>query len=174
MSNAAQQSGPITEEIKTLVESQRLCYVATTSPDGHPNLSPKGSLKVIDDRRVAFAEMASPHTVANLRHDPRLEINVVDPFLRRGVRIRGVAEISNDADLLAIVGAGLGHEYPVRAAVVITVTSTRVVDSPVYLFTTAPEEDVRRMWEDNYGYRATRPHDNVSSRRQAQGDGGPR
>lgn len=156
MKVSCEPDGPITDEIRGLIETQRLCYVATVGPDATPNLSPKGSLKVLDDRHVAFADMASPQTVANLRSNPFLEINVVDPFLRRGCRIKGRAQILDDPELLSAVGDGLGHEYPVRAAVHITVTDARSVDSPVYLFTDAAPEDVRSMWEDLYGYRATR------------------
>ncbi|HEY1966853.1 MAG TPA: pyridoxamine 5'-phosphate oxidase family protein, partial [Pseudonocardia sp.] len=72
--------GPITEPVRALIEAQRLCYLATVGPDGQPNLSPKGSLKVLGPAHLAFAEMASPRTVANLATNPRLEINVVDPF----------------------------------------------------------------------------------------------
>jgi len=42
----------LTDEMKEMVERLRLCYVATVTPDGKPNLSPKGSLKVWDDETV--------------------------------------------------------------------------------------------------------------------------
>lgn len=155
MSTSQATDGPITDEVRELIEYQRLCYVATASLDGEPNVSPKGSLKVIDDRHVAFADMASPRTVGNLQANPRVEINVVDQFLRRGYRIKGVAQISKDQELLSTVGAGLGHEYPVRAAVLVTVTDVKPVDSPVYLFTDTPVAEVQEMWEANYGYRRT-------------------
>lgn len=148
-----EQKGLITDSIRALIETQRLCYVATAGLDGQPNLSPKGSLKVLSPHHLAFADMASPQTVANLRLNPRLEINVVDPFLRRGYRIKGTAEVLDDPVLLAAVGEGLGHEFPIRAAVRITVTETRPVDSPVYLFTDTPPEQVQTMWEEIYGYR---------------------
>lgn len=150
-------SATITPAVGELITTQRLCYVATVSPDGRPNLSPKGSLKVLDAHHLAFADLASPNTVANLRTNPHLEINVVDPFLRRGYRITGTGEIRHDPELLATVGEGLGHDYSVRAAVHITVTEIRPVDSPVYLFTDTPPEQVQHMWETNYGYHRSQP-----------------
>ena len=39
----------LTDEMKQMVKHLRLCYVATVTPDGKPNLSPKGTLKVWDD-----------------------------------------------------------------------------------------------------------------------------
>jgi predicted pyridoxine 5'-phosphate oxidase superfamily flavin-nucleotide-binding protein len=83
----------LTDEMKEMVERLRLCYVATVTPDGKPNLSPKGSLKVWDDETVVFAYIASPGTMRNLRSNPFIEINLVDPFLRRGFRFKGRAEV---------------------------------------------------------------------------------
>ena len=48
----------LTDEMKEMVERLRLCYVATVTSDGKPNLSPKGSLKVWDDETVVFADIA--------------------------------------------------------------------------------------------------------------------
>jgi predicted pyridoxine 5'-phosphate oxidase superfamily flavin-nucleotide-binding protein len=83
----------LTDEMKGMVEHLRLCYVATVTPDGKPNLSPKGSLKVWDDETVLFADIASPGTMRNLHSYPFIEINLVDPFLRRGFRFKGRAEV---------------------------------------------------------------------------------
>ena len=74
----------ITEEIKKFVNFQKLGYVATISTDNTPNLSPKGTIMVFDESYLAFADIHSPQTVENLRHNPSTEINVVDPFRRRG------------------------------------------------------------------------------------------
>ena len=38
----------LSEEMKTLVERQRLGFVATVCPDGTPNVSPKGT---VSDRK---------------------------------------------------------------------------------------------------------------------------
>ena len=46
-----------------------------------------------DDENVVFADIASPITIGNLRHNPFIEINMVDPFLRRGFRFKGRAEV---------------------------------------------------------------------------------
>ena len=83
----------ITEEMARMVAELRLCYVATVTPDGKPNLSPKGSLCVIDGDHLAFADIMSPGTMRNLRSNPYIEVNMVHPFLRRGYRFKGRCEI---------------------------------------------------------------------------------
>jgi len=88
----------ITEEIKNFVNFQKLGYVATISTDNTPNLSPKGTIMVFDESYLALADIHSPQTVENLRHNPSTEINVVDPFRRRGYRFKGIAEIISSGD----------------------------------------------------------------------------
>lgn len=77
--------------IKT-IENVRLGFVATVTPGGRPSVSPKGTFLVVDKETIAFAEIRSPQTVTNLTQNPELEVNFVDQFTRKGVRIRGKAE----------------------------------------------------------------------------------
>src|SRR5215510_12210684 len=83
----------LTADMKRLVGDQPLGFVATVSPDGTPNLSPKGTFAVIDDETLAFADIRSPQTLRNLRANPRLEVNFVDPFVRKGYRFSGTARV---------------------------------------------------------------------------------
>jgi len=62
----------LSEEMKKLVERQRLGFVATVCPDGTPNVSPKGTVSVLDDEHLIFADIRSPGTVANLRTNPNV------------------------------------------------------------------------------------------------------
>ncbi len=71
------------------IERWRLGFVATVTRDGRPSLSPKGTFIVVDHETVAFGEIRSPRTVANLIVNPELEVNFVDQFIRKGVRVRG-------------------------------------------------------------------------------------
>src|SRR5262249_2303732 len=83
----------LSEEMKALVERQRLGFVATVCPDGSPNLYPKGTVCVLDDEHLIFADIRSPGTVSNLRMNPGIEVNVVDQFLRKGYRFKGTAQV---------------------------------------------------------------------------------
>jgi hypothetical protein len=81
--------GVINPEMRRVVEEQRLGFAATICEDGTANLSPKGTVTVLDDERLMFADIASPQTVKNLRANPSIEINVVDPVIRKGYRFKG-------------------------------------------------------------------------------------
>jgi predicted pyridoxine 5'-phosphate oxidase superfamily flavin-nucleotide-binding protein len=150
--------GILSEEMKRMVEYLRLCYAATVTPDGKPNLSPKGSLKVWDDDHLVFADIASPVTIENLRKNPYIEINMVDPFLRRGYRFRGRAEIVHQGPVFDFVANDLwnreGRQYPVNGVVKIRVEEAFPVRSPAYTFNkNVHEKDVKAVWLERYGYR---------------------
>ena len=56
----------LTGEIKDFVKKVKLAFVATVCPDGTPNLSPKGNIITGGDKHLAFADIYSPGTTANL------------------------------------------------------------------------------------------------------------
>ncbi len=141
----------LTEEMRRLVREQRLGYVATVDADGAPYVSPKGSLTVLDDSHLVFADIESPHTVRNLEGNPRTEVNVVDPFSRRGFRFRGRATILHTGttywkvlELYRDEGADIRR---IRSVVLIEVESAAPLVSPIYTQGLV-EEDVRALWEE--------------------------
>ncbi len=87
------------EDMRRLVSEQKLGFVATVCPDGTPNLSPKGTTAVWDDSHLVFLHLCSPGTVANLASNPNVEINVVDPFARKGYRFKGQARVLSEGEL---------------------------------------------------------------------------
>ncbi|MGA9278424.1 pyridoxamine 5'-phosphate oxidase family protein, partial [Ilumatobacter sp.] len=82
----------LTDEMRQMVDAG-LGFVATINADGTPNLSPKGTLATWDDDHLVFVDIASPNTSANLERNPSVEINVVDPLIRRGYRFAGTAVV---------------------------------------------------------------------------------
>jgi len=60
----------ITSDMRAVIQAAHLCFAATVTPDGKPNLSPKGTIRVWDDDHLFFLDIASPKTRANLEHSP--------------------------------------------------------------------------------------------------------
>ena len=121
-----------------IVLEQRLGFHATVSPDGTPNLSPKGTTTVYDDEHLMFAHIRSPRTVANLRANPAIEVNVVDPVARRGYRFRGRGSVHETGSvyergqaILAERGYG-AYRGRIGAIVLIAVDEADAVTSPAY------------------------------------------
>jgi predicted pyridoxine 5'-phosphate oxidase superfamily flavin-nucleotide-binding protein len=145
--------GILTADMKRVVAEQRLGFVATVCPDGTPNLSPKGTTSVWDDDHLVFANIHSPGTLANLRHNPAVEINVVDVVLRKGYRFKGVASILDSGPVYERIidfykgRRGLASE--IREVVLVKVRAAEPVYSPAY-DRGASEDEVRANWERHW------------------------
>lgn len=147
------------QDMQDMVACTMLSFAATVNADGSPNVSPKSSLRVHDGDRLLFANIASPGTLRNLRRDPRIEINCVDIFARRGYRFSGTATIHSDGDplyeeLRRSVKAEHGETIPVFDAVLVEVAAARPVLSPAYDFVEGvTEAALRTAYQAKYGVR---------------------
>lgn len=125
----------LTDDMKRVLREQRLGFVATVCADGTPNLSPKGTTVDWDDDHIVFANIRSPGTIANLRARPAVEINVVDPFLRKGYRFKGTATVLSTGtlydDILAFY-LQRGVSRPIKEIVIVRVEQALAIDSPAY------------------------------------------
>lgn len=144
----------LTEEMKRLVRGQRLGYVATVCPDGTPNLSPKGTVTVWDSEHLVFADIRSPRTVSNLRTNPSVEINVVDPIIRKGYRFKGTAEILTEGTLFAQALDFYKREVKdvqarVKSIVIVKVERASALISPAYE-TGLSESEITEKWRQYY------------------------
>jgi predicted pyridoxine 5'-phosphate oxidase superfamily flavin-nucleotide-binding protein len=138
--------------MKRMVTEQRLGFVATVCPDGTPNLSPKGTTAVWDDDHLVFADIRSPGTVANLRRNPALEINVVDQLSRRGYRFKGTAEVLTTGPVFEQVLAARrarGAGSPLRSVVLVRVERALPVTSPAYDLGVS-EAELRASWRRHW------------------------
>jgi len=142
--------GILTQEIKEFVKQAKLGFVATVCPDGTPNLSPKGTTTVWDDDHLVFADIHSPGTVNNLLANPSIEINIVDVFIRKGYRFKGIGKVLSEGPLFEDVIAfykNAGAIYTINNIVLLKVERIIPLLSPVY-DTGISENDVIKRWSD--------------------------
>src|SRR5262245_2870688 len=144
----------LTADMKRVVEEQRLGFFATVCPDGTPNVSPKGTIAVWDDDHLVFANIRSPGTMANLRTNPNVEVNVVDPVVRKGYRFKGVATVLDSGDVydraIAFYKERGAPPDIIREIVLIRVQTAQPVTSPAYDLGLS-EDEVRTRWLQRMG-----------------------
>jgi uncharacterized protein len=142
------------DDVRALVQVAHLCFAATVGPDGRPNLSPKGTVRVLDGRRLFFLDLASPNTRRNLAANPWMEMCVVDPLSRRGYRFLGRATLHRDDEVFRVATRRVfeedGREYPTHAVVVLHVERVLPVVSPGY-DSTPDEWAMRAAWKEKRG-----------------------
>jgi len=149
-------AGKLTADMKRVVMEQRLAFVATVCPDGTPNLSPKGTIAIWDDDHLVFADIRSPVTIANLKGNPAVEINVVDPFRRKGYRFKGFGEVivggARFEEILRfyrgrLVDTARNKGEPlIRAFVLVRVERALPLISPAYDDASSDERSIRQYW----------------------------
>ncbi|RMW36428.1 MAG: pyridoxamine 5'-phosphate oxidase family protein [Nitrosopumilus sp.] len=142
----------ITEEIKNFLNLQKLGYVATVSTDGTPNISPKGTIIGWSKNQLAFADIRSPDTMLNLKTHPNVEINVIDPLLRKGFLFKGSAKIIQDSTLYDDIlkhYRDSGIKSPINAIVLVDVTEISEVTSPLYDMG-IKEDEIKSKWKKHF------------------------
>ena len=82
----------IPKEVQEFLKG-KMAWVATAASDGMPNTTPKGSVRVIDDEHVIFADLFSRKTRENLRANPKVAVTVADMTTYKGYQIKGSAKI---------------------------------------------------------------------------------
>jgi len=131
------------------LEQQKLGFVATVTPDGTPNISPKGTIIGWTSEFLAFANIRSPDTVNNLKNNPDVEINVIDPLLRRGYLFKGMARILNDGkmyDEILEFYKNFGIKSIIHEIILVTVSDVSLVTSPLYDLGIS-EQDIKLKWQ---------------------------
>jgi hypothetical protein len=116
------------QKVKDLIQNEHLVYAATATVDGAPNVSPKGSITVVDDETLAFAEIASPHTIENLKYNPKIALYVLDKEGNKGCQIKGTVDLQDSGPLFEKMSSMLKEMRPelppAHYAVVIRVEET--------------------------------------------------
>jgi uncharacterized protein len=142
----------ITSEIKNFLNTQKLGYVATVSLDGFPNISPKGTIITWSSEILAFADIRSPDTVKNLQNNPNVEINVIDPLLRKGYLFKGVARLINSGlqyDEILQYYRDNGITSPINTIILVDVSDVSDVISPLYDMGIS-EDEIKSKWKNHF------------------------
>ena len=146
----------IDTEARRIIRAFPLGIVASVTPEGTPAASPKGTFLVLDETTIAYGDIRSPGTRANLEALPRAEVVFVDPFRRKGVRIAGEVEIvaKSDAafpDLIPRWRETWG-DLADRIAALVLIRATRVkpLTTPPY-DDGATEDEMIALYKAKYG-----------------------
>ncbi len=134
--------------MKQLISDHRAGMVATVNDDGTPSVSPKATFVILDDKTIAFGNIRSPGTLANIKKRPAIEVCFIDVVLRKAVRVTGKALIIRKAeagdDLRRAFEAAWGTYVPHMSAFIrIEIEASELILSPAYDLGIT-EEELRR------------------------------
>lgn len=114
----------VTPELAAFIAGRDSFYFATASSAGQPYVQhrggPRGFLKVLDERRLAFADLRGNRqyiTAGNLMENPRAFIFLMDYESRRRVKLWGTAAVVDDLARLPPLPGEPGSKPPEFAVV---------------------------------------------------------
>jgi uncharacterized protein len=90
----------------------KMAWVATATKEGVPNVTPKGTVRVLDDQHVIFADLFSLKTRQNLEQNPRVAVTVIDPATAHGYQVKGTAELVSSGPLYDQMAEELKQKKP--------------------------------------------------------------
>ncbi len=119
----------IEPDIAAFIAERNSFYLATASADGQPYIQhrggPKGFLKLIDAKTLAFADFTGNKqyiTTGNLADNPRAFLFLMDYVNRRRVKIWGTARVVTDPDVIARLFPE-GYEATPEQAILFTIAA---------------------------------------------------
>lgn len=128
----------LTKEINNYINSSVLCWLATASTNGFPNVSPKEIFTSYGKDKIIVANIASPQTVKNINLNENVCISFINVLVQKGFQIKGKAKIIKKTDyefskmeeLLNKITAG---NFPFSTITEITMEHFKPVIAPKYM-----------------------------------------
>lgn len=126
----------ITPDVQASIDASVLCWLATASSDGQPNVSPKEVFVALEGT-LLIAQIASPQTMRNLKENTRVCVSFVDVFVQKGYQLKGVAKVFHRddkgfSDRHAALFEIAGPDYPFASLIEISVESAKEIIAPRY------------------------------------------
>lgn len=136
----------ISNEVKQRIDNSVLCWLATVDKNNFPNVSPKEMFTYLGDTTLLVANIASPNTVGNIRHNLNVCVSFVDIFVQKGYKLKGTAQIIDKKDeaflsALKPLTDLYSDKFPVKEIIQIQVTQVEKIVAPsYYLFAETTEQ----------------------------------
>lgn len=143
--------------IKDAMRESVLCWLATVSRKGQPNVSPKEMFVPYGDDGVLIAHIASPKSVTNIKENTAVCVSFVEVFKQKGFKLLGTAHLveqsAPDFDVLLKELHMLGGEsFPVQSIIKIKVEEVHPIIAPSYrLFPETTEQTQITQAMNSYG-----------------------
>lgn len=148
----------LTKEIEAAIDDSVLCWLATSSANNMPNVSPKEIFCYFEDDTIIVANIASPQTVKNIRANKNVCISFIDILKQKGFQLKGAAEIiEKSATDFSKMEKMLLHltegKFPFATITKITITSSKPIIAPKYLlYPNTTEEQQIESAKKSYGF----------------------
>lgn len=127
----------LSTDVKHYIDQSVLCWLATASKNGTPNVSPKEMFIAEDDHHLLIANIASPQSVINIKDNPIVCVSFVDVFVQKGYKLKGFAKNINKDDAeyterVTPLKRLAGESFPIHSVIAIEITEIEAIVAPRY------------------------------------------
>lgn len=143
----------VRESLKNCV----LCWLATASREGVPNVSPKEIFALYEDDCLIIANIASPRSVKNIIENGYACVSFIDILVQKGFKVVGQARLVDKSDLAfeamySVLGEKANGKFPFDSIIEVKLDAVKEVLAPRYiLYPDTKEEDQIESAKKLYG-----------------------
>lgn len=147
----------LTIENKEYIDRSVLCWLASVSSKNIPNVSPKEIFKYYGNKKIIVANIASPQTFRNIKHNENVCVSFIDILVQKGFQIKGKATIikKTDSEFLEmekILTEMTGGNFPFSTITEITINQVKPIIAPKYiLYPETTEKEQIESAKKTYG-----------------------
>lgn len=127
----------ISNEVKKYIDKSVLCWLATSSKQNEPNVSPKEIFTYQDDNTFLIANIASPNSINNIKENSNVCVSFVDVFIQKGFKLNGSATLINKGDKdfkekVKLLTDLFTDEFPIKTVIEIKIKTIQTIQAPSY------------------------------------------
>ncbi len=147
----------LTKEIKAAIDKSVLCWLATVSEENIPNVSPKEIFTYYKVDALIVANIASPQTVRNIKHNNNVCISFIDILVQKGFQIKGKAKIIGKthpgfSEMEKLLTKMTDGKFPFATITKINIEQIKPIIAPKYLlYPETTEEEQTESAKKLYG-----------------------
>lgn len=136
------------DEVKKYIDASVLCWMATSSIDNQPNVSPKEVFSFYGENSIIIANIASPKSAKNIEQNARVSLSFIDVFVQKGCKVTGLGRVISTEDkafdkmkiCLEKITQG---KYPFQTIFEIQILKVDPIVAPSYFFYPDVSDDER-------------------------------
>ena len=136
----------LSKEVITSINKSVLCWLATVSDDGVPNVSPKEIFNYYGENIIIIANIASPQTVKNIKKNENVCLSFIDILVQKGFQLKGKASIVTKSDsefpeMEEVLTKMTGGDFPFSTITAIAIEQIKPIIAPKYVLYPETIED---------------------------------
>jgi predicted pyridoxine 5'-phosphate oxidase superfamily flavin-nucleotide-binding protein len=147
----------LTAEIRQRIDKSILCWLATSSSNNIPNVSPKEIFSAYNSNQIIIANIASPESIKNIRQNQNVCVSFIDILVQKGFQVKGTAKIIESTDsefsnMEKILLKMTGGKFPFSSIINVIVEKAKPIIAPKYiLYPETTEEQQIESAKKAYG-----------------------